>query len=213
MIILTTILFNKKSAAAADTLNPCWKLEWPDDPQHGFTNPDSVMFDSCLCPQPQYDEYGTGCPYKYTKRYFSFFLPYWALWMPEYPSDTIIYKTWQDIDTNYRELRQDFSNMEYIFGKYYIQKVYPESTDSTSLGSRYFYILFIKYQDIDDILITFNTITDLENFGYAGRDFHYAGSVKNIDITEKFYEIKFEMNYIKVQIIQINYIKYYNLNI
>jgi hypothetical protein len=212
--LLFFAIFCHYQTKAADTLNPCWKLEYPID-EWNFKNPDSVMFDSCLCPPPQYNQYGDHCPFKYAKRYWSFLLPYRALWMPEYPPDTVILKNWQDIDTSYKELRQDFSKMELLFGKFYIQKVFPDYSDSISLSSRYFYILFDDYQKIEDITVAFDTIPNLEKFGYSGRDVHLAGDVINEDIMGTFYEIQYGTNFIKIKILQEiynknNYINIYN---
>ena len=49
---------------AGDSLNPCWTMVYPHDPDHGYYNPDSVLYDSCYCKRPLID----GCDSIYAKK-------------------------------------------------------------------------------------------------------------------------------------------------
>jgi hypothetical protein len=209
VLFFIALLLSQRAAAQVYTPpDSCLKMHWPDAPNNGYTNPDSVMYDSCTCPDINNTNHCL-----YAKRYWSFDLPYWALWMPEFPRDTIILKIWQDIDTNYRELRQGFSQMEIKFGKFYIQKVIPDDIDSESIGSRFFSILFDKYQNIEDIINAFDTIPNIELFYYNNRNYQYAGEVINKNIIENYYEIQYETNFIKIIILKEISNKKYYLNI
>ena len=163
------LLFCLPNAAKAeqmqDSLNPCWELIYPDEPDKGYHNPDSVMWDTCLCDKKLRPK--SLCNYIYAKQWFGLGLPYRALYIPEAPYDTLIYRTWMDIDTNYKKMKQDFQNMEKLFGFYRFRKVFPEDTDSTSDGSRYFKIIFDKYVHIKTIVDYLYTIDSVEHPVYV----------------------------------------------
>ena len=175
LVIASALLFAMlcipQKEAASDTINPCWRLTHKDDPQHGSYNPDSVMFDSCLCP-PNIPIY---CKYIYAKKYFKMFLPYRALFIPELPWDTLVYRHWQDIDTNFINLRNGLDTLEKIFCSYEIQKEQPDNIDSTSWGSRSFYIIFDNYVNIDSVDNYLNTVKDIEEPFYWYRDGSIGG--------------------------------------
>lgn len=152
----------------------CIRIIWEHNPEYGYFNPDSVLIDSCMCP----DMIWEFCPYLYANRWYKLYLPNGAINLPAYPHDTTIYVSWQDIDTNFVELRQKFSEMESIFGNFIFKKVSPEIIDTFALGSRHFVIKFDDYLLIDSVVQFLKTFPDIENPGYT---FHLANysDVKN----------------------------------
>jgi len=139
-----------KAEQTQDSLNPCWKMVHPNEPEKGFFNPDSVMYDSCLCTIKPW-EY-PPCPYQYAKQWFGAIIPYRALLIPQTIRDTLIYKTWRDIDSSFIELRKGIETLENQFGTFVLIKKYPDIVDSTKDGSKYFKIKFDNYVKIVTIV-------------------------------------------------------------
>jgi hypothetical protein len=177
VLFFIALLLKPQKATAADTLNPCWTLTYPNDPAHNMYNPDTVMYDSCKCPKTIFGKHGIGCKYIYAKRYFFCRFPYRALIIPYAPRDSVIYRTWQDIDTNFTLLRDSLSKMEIKYGKFYLQKGAPDAIDSNSLASREFYLLFDNYQPIDSIVNFLKNIKTIEACDYLHDDTQLLGSV------------------------------------
>ncbi len=125
------------------------KLLYPHDPdQHSF-NPDSVMIDTCATTDPTF-------PVLYAYKWYNVFLPSGSLIIPCAPRDSIVYREWSDIDTNFIELREGFQMIENKFGPFILKKQYPDDTDSSHLGSRSCYIKFEKYFNIDTVTYYLN---------------------------------------------------------
>jgi hypothetical protein len=184
-----------QEAKAGDTLNPCWKLIWEDKPETGYENPDSVMYDSCKCPTKPLD-----CYYVFAKKYFDCYLPYGALLVPQVPRDSVILKTWRDIDTSFTNLRTELEKIEIIFGKFYFQKIFPDIIDSSSSASRYFYIFFEKYQNIYDVDSLFIPIKELYRFRYYSRLAHWLSKITEELPIKELTLIKINSDRIEVQI-------------
>ncbi|MFH1050201.1 MAG: T9SS type A sorting domain-containing protein [bacterium] len=116
--------------------------------QYGYVifNPDSVLLDTCLCSDVPWDQ----CRENYAKKWYRALFPYGVFNLPEYPYDTTIYVTWEDMDTNFSEIHQKFIDLEKIFGSYKLIKEFPDRVDS-SLPSRVFLIAFDNYNKIDSV--------------------------------------------------------------
>ena len=146
-------------------------------------NPDSVMIDTCECS----DIHWTDCKHLYSKQWYEITFPIGAIHLPAYPPDTTILITWEDVDTNFQDIRNGLYNMQNIFGNYILKKVYPQTSDSTKLGSRFFHVKFNNYIKIDSVVNYLKSISGIES-GYRLRIIQYPDDVNdNNDV--KFTEI------------------------
>jgi len=128
-----------KAEQTQDSLNPCWKM-YRHEPKNNYFNPDSVMYDSCLCPG---NEDYPPCDYIYAKKWFSITFknkdPYN---FPRGPRDTIYIATWRQLDSSYTELRNIFQALEKNFGKFIFKKEATDYIDSNLPASRLYDIKF-----------------------------------------------------------------------
>lgn len=133
----------------------CLKLLGPtfaDDT--AWSNPDSVMVDSCIS-SPTFGQ-------QYAKGSFQIGFTYYILPTPDGPEDTIIERTWQDIDTNYSSVRNEFDTLEQQYGSYFFRRDEPHVND-TSLGRKSrFFIRFDNYVPIDTIKAYIDRIDHVE---------------------------------------------------
>ena len=138
-------------------------MYYPHEPENGYFNPDSVLYDSCFCK----DRLHEGCDSIYAKQWYEIIFnnkdPYG---FTQFPEDTIIETTWQNLDSNYVDLRNMFQIAENMFGTFILRKRYPEITDSTSLGSRGYLIKFQNYRNIFSVVYYFYYTNLLFDFYY-----------------------------------------------
>ncbi|OGU39421.1 MAG: hypothetical protein A2X61_11730 [Ignavibacteria bacterium GWB2_35_12] len=177
--------FFAQNAKAEDSLNPCWDMVLPHDPDHGFYNPDSVLYDTCLCKvKPWLPPY---CEYMYAKQWFGIDLPNGALNIPQAPRDSIILRNWRDIDSSFTDMRAGFENLENVFGNFVFKKVYPDIIDTEKIASRYFNLRFDNYVKIDSASYLLHQIPDIKTEGYLGRyDFIKSVNDSNDDKLNNF---------------------------
>ncbi|TAL69617.1 MAG: hypothetical protein EPN82_06160, partial [Bacteroidetes bacterium] len=153
LLVISFFTVFSQNVKAADTLNPCWTMYFPDDPANGYYNPDSVLYDSCYCK----DRINYGCDSIYAKQWYEIiFNNKDPFGFPQFPKDTIIETTWQVLNTNYVELRNMFQGLENIYGSFILRKDHPEDTNSWSLGSRNYLIKFQNYVHIIKVLNYFH---------------------------------------------------------
>ena len=149
LLVTVFLSFFAQNAKAADTLNPCWTMYYPHDPEHGYFNPDSVLYDSCFCK----DRLHEGCDSIYAKQWYEItFFNNDPFGYPQCPEDTIIETSWHNLDSSYVELRNMFQNVENKFGSFILRKKFPEVTDSQSLGSRTYLVKFKIYCNIFSVV-------------------------------------------------------------
>jgi len=155
---------------AGDTLHPCWRLLYPHDPEHLSYNPDSVMLDTCAT---------TDSDHKvlFAYKWYYVILPVGALNVPVAPRDSLVYRNWTNIDTNFTELRNGFQLVENKFSPFIMRKQYPDNMDSSSLGSRSFYIKFEKYFNIDSVVHYLKLIDGLYHASYSMEAVQYASNI------------------------------------
>ncbi len=193
--------------SAKSQIDTCWTMVYPNDPEHGYNNPDSVLYDSCNCK----DAYHKGCDSVYAKQWFEFsFMVNDPYNFPSFPPDTIIETTWQNLDTNYVELRNLFQDLENIFGPFVFRKEFPHWIDSTALGNRTYLIRFQNYCNILYVVNYLNYDSLLYKPYYQNRCVHLVGTVdneiiKNLDFS--IYPIPCE-NMLKLSISSQNLLKY-----
>ena len=158
-LILTAFIATTQIAKAEVKLDSCWKMYFPNEPEKGFLNPDSVMVDTCLSGSSIFPY--TPHEILLAKRWFSTILPIHALDIPVARHDTIIERNWRDIDTNFKNLRNGFADLEIKFGEFKLYKTQPENDDTNSYGSRSFRIKFNNYIVIDSVIFYLRKITVL----------------------------------------------------
>ena len=169
--ILLTLLLIFNFSVIYSQIDSCWDMVLPHDPAHGYFNPDSVLYDTCLCKtKPWLPPY---CKYVYAKQWFGLNLPNGALNIPQAPRDSIILRNWRDIDSSFTDLRAGFENLENIFGNFSFMKVFPDDIDTNSIGSRYFKIRFDSYVNIDSASNLIDSIKGIKGGGYLGRYNYY----------------------------------------
>ena len=152
--------------AKAQIIDTCWTMYFPNEPANGYFNPDSVLYDSCYCK----DRINYGCDSVYAKQWFEIiFNNKDPFGFPQFPEDTIIETTWQELDSSYVDLRNMFQGLENIYGQFILRKRYPEIIDSNSLGSRGYLIKFQNYVHIIKVLNYFHDSQQLNDYGYRNR--------------------------------------------
>ena len=110
--IISIILFHSIIGINFLYAQNCFRLTIEHNPELLRFNPDSVMYDTCLSQgQVNYN-------FSYAKKYFMLDLPYQALFVPELPWDTLVYRQWQDIDTSFISLRNKLDTLELFYGNY-----------------------------------------------------------------------------------------------
>ncbi|MFH1052461.1 MAG: T9SS type A sorting domain-containing protein [bacterium] len=169
----------------------CFRLIWEHNPDKEYYNPDSVMYDSCVCGDVFEYFYNNDRTlpkqYFYAKKWFIVDLPFGALDVPQGSPDTIITRLWSDISTTFSNLRSGLEEMENIFGTYILQKRFPDDVDSSIGTSTVFLIKFDNYVHIDNVIDSLKNITDIMNTGYLRKyDFNPFISVKDNLLINKF---------------------------
>lgn len=141
-------------------MDGCLKL-WFTPGDTTWTNPDSVMVDSC--------ELSLGFGKKYAKGSFQIGFSYYLLPTPDGAEDTIIDRTWRDIDTQYVSVRNAFDTLEQHYGSYYFRRDDPHIND-TSLGRKSrFFVWFDDYVPIDSVTTFIEGINHVEYAVYLMR--------------------------------------------
>ncbi len=93
------IFLNIFSLPAFSICDSCLYL-LPNEPSKNIINPDSIMIDTC------YNE-------AYAKNWFSVNFYVDVFHIPKYDNpDTIIERTWDNIDTNYADIRSAFQELK-----------------------------------------------------------------------------------------------------
>jgi hypothetical protein len=140
---------------------PCLKYYWVADSI--FTNPDSVMIDTC--------DFRFGIPLEekgWAKRFFLIKLKYNII-PRNYlaPPDTIIEYSWQKIDSIYTQARNEFQSLENRYCSFHFREYHPEAPDTTIYIPRHFFIRFdnfVKITEADSFIETFSCV---ETSGFA----------------------------------------------
>jgi len=138
----------------------CLKFYW--EPTIGFQNPDSVKIDTCI-DSPTYNHI-------FAKEFFTVQFEYNVL--PRVDStygDSIVEYRWYDIDTNYNETRNGFSELEKKFGTFYFREIYRYEPDTTENEKRQLRIRFDEYVDVDTVVGFIKTIPLLTDVLYILR--------------------------------------------
>lgn len=150
----------------------CLKLLGPtfaDDTT--WENPDSVMVDSCIS-SPTYGQ-------KYAKGWFHLRFTYYILPMPIGPEDTVMDRTWRDIDTEYESVRSAFDTLEQRYGSFSFRKFQPHIID-TSIGRRsLFNVWFNNNVNIDSVETVIRSIPLVDYCDYVNRAGILLASVSN----------------------------------
>ncbi len=110
--------------------------------------PNSVACDSILSLDRQ-AKYQVGL---YTKRFNITFNEFNYIPLPTLPADSLVFVTWQQIDTSFPETRAGFSALEARFGSFLIRKIRPSKTDLSDVGSRVYVVYFPNFQFADSVL-------------------------------------------------------------
>jgi hypothetical protein len=137
--ILVVLCYAETGKASPEINDSCLALL--RDPDGTWHNPDSVKADSCLGSST----YGQT----YAKQWYHVFFDYYILPTPEGPADTIIDRTWRDIDPTYTSIRNGFDSLEYKYGNFILRKFQPDVRDSSSGGDKIFLVRFDNYVNVD----------------------------------------------------------------
>ncbi len=179
LFILSGIMccFSNHTLYSQDINDSCYIMRSGYYSGYVVVNPDSILTDTCKC--KGWDK--TGC--LYAKKWYGVHVPYGVFNLPKYPRDTTIYVTWQDIDTNFVDIRQKFIDLEASFGNYIIIKNNPQRNDS-SLTARSFRIKFDNYQKIDSVGEFMFLNMDYYLFWYDNRITEFPTVIENNESTE-----------------------------
>ncbi len=170
LLVIVLLTLSAQYTKAGDTLDTCWTMVFPHDPDHGYYNPDSVLYDTCLCKtKPWLPPY---CKYVYAKQWFGLDLPKGALNIPKAPRDSIILRNWRDIDSSFTELRDGLQNIEDMFSSFIMRKEFPDYGDSSNI----FLLKFNYYFNIDSVVYYLKQIYTLVDAFY---DYRYSVLASN----------------------------------
>ncbi|NOZ46674.1 MAG: hypothetical protein GXO79_07805 [Chlorobi bacterium] len=144
VLVICLIGLNLIICKAETPPDSCLKFYW--EPQDStFRNVDSVMVDSC----EQSQTFGQ----LYAKEYFVVEFDHNIIPRDTiYPKDTIIEYSWEDIDTNYSELRLGFFRLYQKYGNFWFREIRPQEVDTTVFFKRELFIRFEDYRNIDSIV-------------------------------------------------------------
>lgn len=180
LLVIFFLSFFAQNANAEEKLDTCWTMFYPHKPEWGYFNPDSVLWDTCKC--KWYEQF--QCSYIYARQWFDItFLNKDPFHFPKTHPDSILETTWQNLDSNYTELRNMFQNVEIIFGPFILIKEFPENIDSTSLASRCYKFKFQNYCQLDSVIQYIDTsglVYDCYyRFAAYHDDYYYVDDLNN----------------------------------
>ncbi|MCZ2131811.1 MAG: hypothetical protein LC116_01235, partial [Bacteroidetes bacterium] len=136
----------------------CYKLVYPNEPFGQYSNPDSVKINTR-------DSAGG----RYAKGWFSVSFTKCVI-EPEYaPADSSVYVSWQDIDTNFYNLRNFFDSLEQQFGEFTLLKVMPQITDTSLPGSKEYHLRFDNEVHIESVELFFDGAPEIRQCAYINR--------------------------------------------
>jgi hypothetical protein len=108
---------------------------------------------------------------KFAKGWFQVEFAYYLLPTPVGNPDTVIDRSWTDIDASYEETRGSFEQIEEKYGQFILRKLQPDVTD-TSLGrSSIFALRFNAIQNIDSMTLVLREIPGVDVAAY---DYRYG---------------------------------------
>ncbi len=128
-------------------------------PKQGTYNADSLFaIDTCLVPNDVSCDsiLRIDSPSKYNRAVFSkrhtiFFDTLNYIPLPPYNHDTLIFISWQQIDTAFASTRAGFADLEIRFGSFLLRKQNPELTDTLEFGTRIFELFFLNLNSGDSL--------------------------------------------------------------
>lgn len=205
LLVISFLTCFAQLAKAEVTLNPCWRMYYPHDPDHNSFNPDSVMLDTCATIDPEY-------PVLYAYKWYYVILPVVALNVPWAPRDSLILRDWRDIDPSFIELRNGFQMIENKFSPFIMKKQYPDETDTSSLGSRSWYIKFEEYFNIDSVVYYMSRFIDPRYVSYDMRAYRFTDNVNDKNINNDF-RIELDASQTFIKILSENNLKIENIEI
>jgi hypothetical protein len=135
-------------------------LKYYFQPDTTFFNPDSVMVDSCEG-SPTYGEY-------YGKKFFYMTFNYNII-PRNYlaPADTIIEYTIDNIESQYTDAINEFTQLQTTYGSLKFREVLPDKLDTTSYYKRFLYVIFNNYVPIEEVEDEIIKFTCIESAGFA----------------------------------------------
>jgi hypothetical protein len=143
-------------------VDSCLKLLGPTFIQEPtWENPDSIMVDSCVS-SPTYGQ-------KYARGWFHLRFTYHILPTPVGPKDTIIDRTWKDIDTQYISVRNAFDTLEQRYGSFFFRKFQPHWNDTANGGDNFFDVWFNDNVNIDSVEIAIGRVPLVVYCDYVNR--------------------------------------------
>lgn len=84
--------------------------------------------------------------------------------------DTVIQRTWRDINANQTAIRTGFDSIEVHYGTFILQKAYPDAGDTSNLLSQVFLLKCDSYVDIDSAQAKLKTVPSINTY-YQNRAF------------------------------------------
>lgn len=145
-------------------------LKYYFHPDTTFTNPDSVMVDSCEG-SPTYGVY-------YGKKYFYLTFNYNIIPRTYLaPADTIIEYTIDNIESQYAVAINEFTQLQTAYGSFKFQEKVPNMPDTTSYYKRFLFIIFDSFVPIKEVEEELNKFSCIESAGF----FRWFGVISDID--------------------------------
>ena len=135
----------------------------PLDSNEFFHNPDQIKVDTNLL-SPTYTERfaDRGFLIEFSSHVFSY--------PPSY-TDTASVLRWQDIDSQYTAMRNDFEAFATTVGSFHFSKRVPDSTWTSVLKTR-FYLYFDNYENINEVVNEIGKIPNVEECEFGDRSGH-----------------------------------------
>ncbi|HYM21210.1 MAG TPA: hypothetical protein VEW28_09465 [Candidatus Kapabacteria bacterium] len=170
----------------------CWtSITPPNDSIYKYVNPDSVMIDTCYSSSTYH--------HRFASKWFriEFKKVIFNISAASNP-DTIIQRTWRDIDTSQMVLRANFDSVEVHFGAFILQKWAPDIGDTTNLLSQIFLLKFNNYVDIDSAQAMLKTITSINTY-YQNRALALNEVKDFMQIKERLLESSITTRFLRIQ--------------
>ena len=173
IVFFAAILILATTGRAGAQLNSCIVL-WDTTiaPTH-----DSLWVDTCS-DSPLFRAF-------YSKHSYEIIFDYYVITTPYLDIDTTLIRSWTDIDTSYRALRDSFQQISQSYGPFLFLKDDPYIQDTGSELNRDFFISFDSILNVDTVLARISGFPGVNNIEFRGYPIYGTRGVNQSPLQSK----------------------------
>lgn len=169
---ISVMIFLCLTILQGTTKAQCLRMYYPNEPEYGFFNPDSVMIDTCD------KRLVKDFEKMYAKKYFSIIFetsPFGILDIkPE--NDTTTYHV-RDMQSQFVDAIAAFTELEKRWGVFSLTRKFPYINDTSLLSGRTFMLRFDSYVKITDVLKYLNSLTSEQSTFVVKMEANFTSSM------------------------------------